>query len=394
MSVFQVGHGPANPPRAANCLPLAAAFLLLATACADTGSNGPTDDIPTFEGTIDLEFGEIDGDDPYLFTHIGSVVEDPSGRIIVADIQSHEVRIFDAGGSFLFSFGGEGEGPGDLINPCCLGFGPDGLLWVRADVRYSAFRLGATSAEYQRELRVAHWSVGMHAPITFDAASRLVDIGTLTGPEGSPLFARLYRDPTGAVDTVSMADPDRQATGLAMGSRMLGDNPVTFFLYQAYGPTWMQAHGPGGVWAEGISSELSIAFHHADGTVSRIEGPPLVGPELAPKEREWAEARIDSDIERFGLDEHPFGVPERKPPLAGIFFDSSGRLWVERTRVPGVETTQADVYEGASMVARYRWPRRVRASDLSWITDSTLYGVTTDTLGVQRVARVRFRRAN
>ena len=380
-------------PCAADYLTLGATFLFLATACGDTGSGSPGGNLPTFEGTIDLEFGEIDGDDPYLFTHIGSVMEDPSGRIIVADIQSHEVRVFDSGGGFLFSFGGEGEGPGDLVNPCCLAFGPDGLLWVRADVRYSAFSLGATTAEYEREVRLGHTGIGMLAPITFDTAGRLVDVGTLTSTEGSPLFVRLHRDPTGAVDTVTMADPERQTTGLGRVSRMLGDSPVTFFLFQVYGPTWMQAHGPGGVWAEGISAEYSINFHHADGTASRIEGPPLMGPALAPNERQWAEDRIDSDIERFGLDEHPFGVPERKPPLAGLFFDRSGRLWVERTRIPGAEMSEADVYEEASLVARHLWPRRVRASGLSWITDSTLYGVTTDSLGVQRVARVRFRRA-
>jgi len=382
----------ANSPLAAVCSSLCGALLLLTATCADPGSR-TVENRSTFEGAIDLEFGEIDGDDAYLFTHIGSVLEDPGGRIIVADIQSHEVRVFDSGGGFLFSFGGEGEGPGDLVNPCCLAFGPDGLLWVRADVRYSAFRLGATTAEYEREVRLGHTGIGMLAPITFDAAGRLVDVGTLTSSEGSPLFVRLHRDPAGAVDTVAMADPARQATGLARVSRMFGDSPVTFFLFQVYGPTWMQAHGPGGVWAEGISAEYSINFHHADGTVSWIEGAPLVGPELAPSERQWAEDRIDSDIERFGLDEHPFGVPERKPPLAGLFFDRSGRLWVERTRVPGAEMSEADVYEGATLVARYLWPRRVRAVGLSWITDSTRYGATTDSLGVQRVARVRFRRA-
>ena len=191
-----------------------------------------------------------------------------------------------------------------------------------------------------------------------------------------------------------MADPDRQTTGQARVSRMSGDSPITFFLLQLYGPRYMHSHGPGGIWAEGVSSEYSIAFHHADGTMSRIEGPPLTGPELTPREREWAQGRIDSDIERFGFDEHPFGVPERKPPLSGLFFDRVGRLWVERTRAAGAELTEADIYGGADLVARYRWPRRVQASDLRWVTDSTLYGTTTDSLGVQRVARVRFQTAN
>ena len=149
-------------------------------------------------------------------------------------------------------------GPGEPLDPEA-----EGLLWVRADVRYSAFRLGATSADYERELRVAHMGVGMLAPVTFDADGRLVDIGILTSPEGAPLFARLHRDPSGTVDTVSMADPARQTTGQARVSRMAGDSPITFFLYQMYGPRYMHSHGPGGIWAEGINSEYSIAFHHA-----------------------------------------------------------------------------------------------------------------------------------
>ena len=67
--------------------------LLVVSGCS-RGANEPPDEVPTFLGSVDLEFGENDGDDPYLFTRIGSIVADPGGRLIVADLQSHEVRVF------------------------------------------------------------------------------------------------------------------------------------------------------------------------------------------------------------------------------------------------------------------------------------------------------------
>lgn len=194
---------------------------------------------------------------------------------------------------------------GLLVNPCCLAFGPDGLLWVRADVRYSPFRLGAATAEYEREVRLGHTGIGMLAPITFDGVGRLVDVGTLTSSEGSPLFVRLHRDPTGAVDTVAMADPPRQATGLARVSRVLGDSPVTFFLLQVYGPTWMQAHGPGGVWAED-----RLAWCATGGEGGLLEGGLMAGASVRcgrKPQRVIVQHRDEMGVE--SIDVTPFAFP-------------------------------------------------------------------------------------
>ena len=372
-------------------IPAAAMFLALCAVagCAEGAREPSSDEIPTFEGSVDLEIGEIVGDDPYLFTRIGSIVEDPGGRPVVADVQSHEVRVFGPEGRFLFRFGGQGEGPGELTQPCCLAFGPDGALWVRESTRYSVFRLSAASADFDRTVRIAHASVGLVAPVTFDAEGRLVDIGAIR-VDGGPVTARLHQGPDGAVDTVRMADPERQATGSTTVQRMFGTMAIAVHLYQPYGPSWIHAHGPGGVWAEAVTSEYTIALHYPDGTVSRIQGPALQGPPLSPPERERAQSSIDRDLSRADLRNHPFGIPDRKPPLADIFFDRSGRLWVEKTAADGDETREADVYAGTELVARYRWPSRVRVGDVPRVTESTLYGTTGSAMDVQRVARVRF----
>ncbi|MDE2805707.1 MAG: hypothetical protein OXN18_11250 [Gemmatimonadota bacterium] len=379
-----------------------AALALAMLACAEDEPARVFPEVPTFEGSIDLEIGEMDGDDPYLFTRIASIAEDAQGRLLVADGQTSEIRVFESDGGFAFRFGGYGEGPGELSDICCLAFGPDGQLWVRESARYSVFALESASAEYLRGMRSLHpGMVGLRDPFTFDADGNLVNVGPVTSEDATNLTAqlrgvtaRLQVNPDGAVDTVVLADAERQYTGQATTEfeREFEGRSVRgiMYLHHWFGPTWIHAHAQGGAWAEAITSQYSINYHDPDGTVSLIEGPPLEGPMLSRDELATAESRIQRELDRSDLDDHPFGIPERKPPLEGMFFDAGGRLWVEKTGADGEEVREADVWAGTELVARYRWPRRIAELPSPWATDSMLYGITTDSLGVQRVARVRF----
>ena len=197
----------------------AAAFFLVTTACSEGEDSGVSlPDVPTFEGTIDLEIGQVDGDDPYLFSAIQDVAADEQGRVIVADRQSMEIRVFEPDGTFAFHFGGPGEGPGEFGDLCCLQFAPDGEFWVRESARYSAFVLGAAGAEYQRIIRTPHLGQsGLMDPFTFDLEGNLVSVGPVRGDDDSRagLMARLRVHADGAVDTVVMADAERQSVSQA-----------------------------------------------------------------------------------------------------------------------------------------------------------------------------------
>ena len=371
---------------------------LAVVACAEGEPPGALPEVPAFEGSIDLEIGEMDGDDPYLFTRIADIVADGQGRVVVADGQTSEIRVFESDGTFAFRFGGHGEGPGELSDICCLAFGPGGELWVREGARYSVFTLDAASAGYRRGVRSLHpGMIGVRDPFTFDADGNLVNVGPVRREGGTNptaqlrgVTARLHLDADGAVDTVVLADAERQSTGQATTEFERGGFTGIYYLHHPFGPTWIHAHAHGGAWAEAITSAYSINYHSPDGTVSLIEGPRLEGPVLSPEERATAQFRIERELDVSGLDDHPFGIPDRKPPLEGMFFDTDGRLWVEKTVPDGDETREADVWAGTELVARYRWPRRMEELPSPWATESLLYGVTTDSLGVQRVARVRF----
>jgi len=341
------------------------------------------DQIPTFEGSINLRIGEVEGEDPYLFTWVPSVATDPDGRVIVIDQGSHQVRVFDRDGRFLFHFGGPGEGPGEMEwPPCCAGFAPDDRLWVRERFRYHAFVLDEGGARYEEGLirRTGHRS----APITFDSTGRLIDVGSIV-VGGRLVGARFHMGPGTAVDTVHVGTVEEQLTGRAWFT----EGRMMTLVEQPYGPRWLVAHGPGGAWGVASSSEYSVTLHQPDGNTLQIDGPPGPGPALTTSERDSAQADLDDQLERL-RGGAPFGVPDHKPPLANIFFDRGGRLWVEKTAVRGDEMREADVYDEGVLVARYRWPRHVDLGHLPWVTASALYGTTRDELDVVRVVRVRF----
>ena len=367
-----------------------AAILCSAGACAGGDSAPSLEEVPTFEGFVDLEIGELEGEDPYLFSYIFSMAADRSGRILVTDSRAHEVRVFDHGGDFLFHLGGEGDGPGEFRSPCCVGFSPEGELWVRQEPRFTVFELGDAGARYLRtERRYFPGQLGGY-PVVFGAEGRIIDLGLLPGEGGRFVEARIHPKPDGSADTVSVSEPEKAAAGRTT-VEFSSDRGFGFmYFHQPYGPRWLQAYGPGGAWASAASSAYEIELHGPDGAVSRIVGPADPGPTLSPTEVDYARERLEGDMERGDFDAPPFEIPERKPPLADLFFDRGGRLWVRKTAAGGAERVEADVYEGGVLVARYRWPARVRAGGLAWVTETALYGTTTDSLGVQRVARVRF----
>jgi len=377
------------------CRPtVAAAFLLAATACSEGGeSDVALPEVPTFEGTIEFEIGDVDGDDPYLFSYILDVVADDMGRIVVTDRNSNEIRVFGPEGDFAFHFGGPGEGPGEFGDLCCVGFAPGGELWVRESARYSVFVLGSDGAEFQRVLRTPHPGIiGLWAPFTFDMGGDLVSVGPVGGYGDVSLYARLRVLPDGVVDTVLMAEAERQTVSQETVPFSRAGISGFMYLHQPFGPQWIHAHTNGGTWADAVTSDYAINLHHPDGTVALIEGPALEGPPLSESDRDWAQSRMERERDRAGISRHPFQIPDRKPPLADMFFDSAGRLWIVKTLAEGESVRNADVWDGTTLVAHYRWPSRILDSPTPWATESALYGVTADTLGVHRAARVRFER--
>ena len=63
-----------------------------------------------------VSIGELEGPDPYLLQWVRDALILPDGRIVVANTSTDELRVFDALGRHLETWGGSGEGPGEFTS--------------------------------------------------------------------------------------------------------------------------------------------------------------------------------------------------------------------------------------------------------------------------------------
>lgn len=112
---------------------MAAAFmyiaLLLACSPEENESISNTDD-KGYELIISDTIGIEMGDSNYMFGTIIDAAFLPDGRIALLDMRKDRISIFSPEGKFLFSFGNEGNGPGEFAEPVELAVLDDGRLVV------------------------------------------------------------------------------------------------------------------------------------------------------------------------------------------------------------------------------------------------------------------------
>jgi hypothetical protein len=368
---------------------------LVLLACAPGAEQEAGDSPPILEATIDLSIGSAEGSGADVFGRVGGVLGMPDGRILVSDLQANEIRVFDADGHHLFTFGREGEGPGDLGGPCCLALGPDGTVWVREAMngRYSAFEVGADGAQFIRTVRQRHGAMGLMAPLTFDAEGRLVDVGERVSPNGDGSErVRYHLDSDGEIASTDVVVPASLTTlGSHLVQRETADGPAVFYLWQPFGSRAVSAHGPRGRWALAVTGEYEVMTWHGL-AVDTLVGGVGTGPPLTADELQAGQAAMERDADRVGVRvaDFPFGLPENRTPISQLYYDDLGRLWVELSASRG-DARAAEVWNDDGILeARVTWPASVSLGTVSWIGDGVALGVARDELGVESVVRLRY----
>lgn len=367
--------------------------LSLALGCGPAGDAGnrPDASVPRWHGTVDLAIGSLEGSHDQ-FGQPSGVAVDRDGRIYLADLQYHSIRVFDSTGRYLFAISREGSGPSELNGPCCLAFDRSGDLWVRDAMnhRYNRYRIQDTTARFVEQRVMSHGFGGYQVPLTFDQEGRLIDVGLGLPPAGISTILRFHTDSAGRaalVDTIVGPPQD------SLGQHLVPRGDMVGFLQQPYGPRHLVGHAPGGGWARAISSRYLVRWVvDGDRANTRIVRRDLIGPALSARERAIAESTLTADAATLGLTGSavPFSVPGAKPLLVALMFDAAGNLWVQMSVADG-ELNRADVYDTAgSRIAMAEWPNGV---DLraGFIGDHVAYGVRQDSTGVPQVVRIRFR---
>lgn len=302
--------------------------------------------------------------------------------------------MFDSEGAFVRTIGRKGQGPGELKSPCCLALGPGGRLWVRdgGNRRYQSYDLGVDPPKPVSTTRMVHFDGTFFAPLTFSPDGLLVDVGHYAEGGAELALWRFQVDSAGTVQTrVEISEPEPTELGTVVKDVPVSGGMSHYYFPQPYGASSLVAHGPSGLWATAVSSDYVVSLHRGDMPEEVIRGPSHEGPVLSAAEHSKAGERIAGYVKRGGGTARDYPpIPERKARLAALYFDAGGRLWVELSVEEG-SAHQADVYDsGGHLIERREWPAEVSLRFPAWVGEGHALGVSTDSLGVQRVVRVRF----
>lgn len=291
----------------------------VALACSRAPREGNEPSAPQW--TVSAEPAVVigrEGDTHYEFSRVSGVAFLPDGSVVVADAGPQEIRVYDADGTYLRTFGGAGDGPGE--------FGMLSAVKARGDSILAVGQAFRAPARFQ----------------IFDAERGYVD-GTVLLPPGEP----------GGVAPRAIVSPTALLVAEGPGLRIVRDIP----------PAGTLQHDSLtlGIIQVGDSQEVrwigrfpSVEFYSYDlprgGPVARTIGTYTLGPSLvvgsAADDRVWigdGETGIIGVYDTMGskMTEFEFPIPARR-------FDEAALERAQQAALARLE--EPDRFGGRAMV--------------------------------------------
>jgi sugar lactone lactonase YvrE len=331
----------------------------------------------------ELRIGSAEAEGPELFGDVVALEVDALGRIYVLESQAKEVRVFDARGAHVRTFGREGGGPGEFEQPAGLMWDPQGRLWI-VDPQNARFSLFDTAGVFLTSHRrpggasVFPWPGGM------DSRGTLYDVAFVPREDGRPSFTLVRMDASmQPADTFRLPDRDGPVFEIRHdnGSRMLAGVPF------APGLVWRRDPG-GDVWV-GTSDRYSIARVSFEGDTLRVVERDYEPVPVTAAERDTAVGRLKWFTGQGGKVDAS-RIPGEKPAYGRVYPDEAGYLWVSPSSPEAAEGTALDVFDPEGRyLGQVRFGVELRAIDPFLVRGDRLYVVETDEMEVPYVVRYR-----
>ena len=325
----------------------------------------------------------MEGEEPYLLHSATSATKLPDGRIVVANGGSQELRVFDASGTHLATWGGRGEGPGEFTGLGAVKPWPgDSIIaWYSQGLGISVFDSGGNFGR-SFSLRGSQPRFGPQAR----AVRRDGAILAIKAPPSADTAVVELRDGDGALSVSLGAYPSGEPVFTDTGSltwvlfgrelfiELWGDlvviSPTTRYEIRAFRADGALVQIVRRDHLPRTPTQADLE-HHIEEELSRWEDVTDVTPEF---QAQWREA-IQS-------------TPRAKtyPAFSSIMGDAAGHLWVREYDFPGEERAAPlwTVFDpGGRVLGFVETPK-----ELDWILEigeDHLLGHATDELGVESI---------
>jgi hypothetical protein len=342
----------------------------------------------------EVRIGRTEGEGPDVFGSIGSMVEDPLGRVWIVDPMAAEVRVFNARGAHVRTVGGKGSGPGEFQRPAVMLTGPDGNIWID-DTRMRRWEVFDTAGNRVAGHRTNSNVGGGVRAWTDDGRLLEVNAHSVPGGDRFAMRANLAVRRLNADGTFSPED-SLDAPVLPEGERVhfvgSGERQYTVIrrLPLAHHPRSLLARN-GDYWIGDGGGSYTIRREKAGGDTLLIierEYEPIPASDdvlaLAAEELLPPENMTSSDNDRSRL-------PDVRPPFEDYFAATDGTLWVRRAFA--ADSVGFDVFAADG---RYLGmpESSVDVTDLriALVTPERIYAVARDELDVESVLVLRIER--
>ena len=172
--------------------------------------------------------GVLEGEEPYMLHYVMDATKLPDGRIVVANNGSHELRVFNAVGTHLATWGGRGEGPGEFLELWQVERWPGDSI-----AAWYAPRLGMSVFDADGTYGRTFWLEEVGARFTFGAPATDGSVLAIHHPEGGDTLVVQLRDGEGRVrssfGTHPGSEPYRTTVDgrrMLRGTEMAGESPA------------------------------------------------------------------------------------------------------------------------------------------------------------------------
>ena len=284
-----------------------------------------------------LSIGKSEGEEPYLLHLVRGVARLADGRIVVANRGSSELRMFDARGEHLTSWGGEGDGPGELYSLTGVAAWPGDsvVVWYTSGIGISVFD---SEGNYGRSFSLRRadepsWEMPVPRAVRRDGT-----ILTIRQPENADTAVVEIWDGEGAL---------HQSLGTHPSYEIVATEPE--IVTRAYGRELEL-----GLWGDLVvvspNNRYELKAFAADGTLERIVR--REHSSRAPNQADL-EHMVEQTVAAIASGGSP-GLPpqlmdnirsaglsrplaENFPTFARVMSDAGGHLWVQEYDLPGEE---------------------------------------------------------
>lgn len=335
----------------------------------------------------EVSIGSIASDGPDLFGEIAAIEVDGLGRIYVADRQAAEVRVFDADGNHVRTFGRRGRGPGEFEQLSGLGWGADGnLVVVDAANGYIDYdTTGAWVGVRRRE--TAGMLVMIPWPGGFGSNGEIFDID-VDFSSGTPRRTLVrYSADLSAEEVIPLPEYQQPTFTATVGPGRVMAAGVPF------APALHWAIDPVGLLWSGVSDQYRLIQQNFAGDTLRIVERVHTPVRVTDADIDAAMERLSGFVGQGGQIDRSL-IPNNRPAFGPFFVDDGSRLWVAVPRDSGGDPGfELDVFDAEG---RYLGRVGSEVGDLAGkaiVRGDYFYAVVRDELEVSRVVRLRIVRS-